>query len=72
LVASDPVKAMQLIHCENLRLISAYGPEKFESIAIEVADTVYTWKDWPARRRVEKKMTNAVVWDNCSTKAQSK
>jgi hypothetical protein len=63
---------MQLIHCENLRLIAAYGPEKFEALAIEVDDTVYTWRDWPARRRVERKMRNAVVWDNCPTTTQPK
>ena len=72
LVANDPVKAMQLINCENLRLIAAYGPQKFESISMGVIDTVYTWKDWPARRRVERKMSNAVVWNNCSPKIQSK
>lgn len=70
LVANDPVKAMQLINCENLRLIASYGPQKFEAISIEVIDTVYTWKDWPARRRVERKMSNAVVWNNCSLKTK--
>ena len=65
LTAEDPVKATQAWKCEYGLLIRQYGPIKAEEIAQEVRDTIYGWRDWPARRRVENALAYKIIRDNC-------
>lgn len=49
----DPVRIQHAIQCEHERLGQLLGPEKSFLVSRRVADTVYTWRDRPAIRRVD-------------------
>jgi hypothetical protein len=66
LTARDPVKAMQAMNCETGRLIRQFGPSVAESIRVEVLDTLYSWKDWPARIRIEEQLAHRVIRYDCA------
>lgn len=65
LVDPDPVTIAQAITCEHGRLIRLYGPYKADSISRRVRDTIYTWRDQAARRRVDAKLANHVFYTDC-------
>jgi hypothetical protein len=65
LTAKDPLKATSVKACEFERLIDLYGPMLALEISEYVEDTVYSWRDLPARRRLSGALAGTIRDTKC-------
>jgi hypothetical protein len=61
----DAKRVTAAIMCEQARFNQKFGLDSGQKIITHIEDSVYSWRDWPAQRRVGGLMGGTVTYVDC-------